>query len=167
MDVYGILHIESNKVIGEYSSTREKYVYPYGDSNIFLHFKTNTEEYAQGYSLVDGDLIYDSNYSPPVNSYEHDMARKLKANTNFFLSMLVDFAAENSKIMNDLGYDSTQKALAVANARTEMTPIREAVMDMDYYSVWGLFDAVTRSNPLLTEERISKNKADLYAFIVG
>lgn len=97
-------------------------------------------------------------------TYQAFTKQKLINIVDQFRDALFDFASENSKMMNDLGYTTEQKAVAVMSMRTKMAPIRTAILELDFYSIWALFDAVERDT-ILTNDRINAYKARLYSII--
>ena len=189
MNMYGIIHIQNNKVVGEYNSTREKYIYPYGSRATYLHFVVETGKHAQGYSLdAQSNLIYDTTYVPASQTYsaiKRNELRTIQDNYNLFL---LKFATENSDVLNaeisrkaalymadntDVdGLNVSDSAALVTFVRGELDPLADALLamhnDVKMHYFWRIeahIAAVPRSPLLASEARLSQLQIDLLAIV--
>lgn len=102
-------------------------------------------------------------YIETFNNFSYTILtrEKLELNTKRIAGLSYDFAVDNSKIMFDLGYTSAQKQVAVREVVDAFKEIEQELRMFSYYDVFTMLDSIVRSEPLLTEARLTQYKTTL------
>lgn len=177
--IFGILDRERNKIISWYNADRITLKIPYASLVDFLHFEVGEDKYPDGYFInAEGALEYDFSYVPPAPSYSKAKEAELISIQEGFEIMGIQFAVENSQILNDEitrmavagEINPTDPAAVSAFIRGKLDPLVDALapifQDIKMCYFWRIKErmALVPREPLLaSEERLTDYENQLLA----
>lgn len=182
---YGVINKLTGAVVGDYHADAPNYADPFGPQSDVVHFEMTEEQHLAGFSLNEGYVaVYDTNFVPYAGTYKTVKRYRLLEIQEFFREHAVEFAADNSEILNieiarkaaagdfTLSDPAIFKAELEVFVRSKLDPLVDTLhnlmSDMESFYTWRIaehLDAIPREPLIATEERITEFKALLLAEI--